>query len=554
MNHRPDPDEILLDASNLPELDTQQFEGRLEKPIAQTNFRLLCGFFLLVLLVFLGRLFHLQVLRGEAYATRAENNTLRHWPIFAERGTIFDRYGKELVWNEPAGRRYLTENGFAHLLGYVSFPLENEIRAGYYPKEMIGRDGIERSFNDVLHGESGVKIEEVDVRGNLRSDYLLQPPAKGQDVWLSIDARLQAKLYQIITQLIAEGRFTAGSGIVMDIATGELLAMTNSPEYDPNLLSAGADREEINQALNNPLHPFLNRAIVGLYAPGSAIKPIIALAALNEGIVRPEKKILSTGALTVANPFDPGRPSIFRDWKAHGWVDLKEAIAVSSNVYFYSIGGGAGDQMGLGAKRIKEYAELFGLGQTTGLNLIQEKSGLIPTPEWKATVFNNEPWRIGDTYNISVGQYGWQVTPLQLVRATAAIASDGRLIQPTALAARPETPPRQTFIPIPAEHFSVVKEGMRLAVTAGTARGLYLPYVNVAAKTGTAEIGVDKANTNSFIMGFWPSEAPRYVFGVVLEGGKAGNLIGGVFVMRQFFDWLAGNAPEYFPSKNPTSG
>lgn len=549
MKHFLDPEEVLLDASNLPSFDKQQFEGQIERPIGKKSFHWLGLILFLALLVFFGRALQLQLISGRAFAERSANNILRQTPIFAERGIISDRFGKELAWNDE-GRRYLEEPGFAHVLGYISRPTGIEVRdQNFHPDELIGREGAEKIYNDQLRGRVGLKIEEVDVAGQNHSDYLLESPAPGEDLILSIDARLQAALYRAIAGLVEEGRFAAGAGVVMDVTTGEILALTSIPEYDSNVLAGGVETEKINALLGDEGHPFLNRAVAGLYTPGSIVKPIIAAAALNEKVITPEKQIFSSGQLIVSNPFFPDQPSVFKDWKAHGWVDLRRALAVSSNVYFYAVGGGIPGQRGLGIERIARYADLFGLGRKTGSVFIGEEAGTVPTPEWKRKNFAGADWLLGDTYHTVIGQYGFQVTPLQIVRAAAAIGNGGRLVTPTVLArGADETPTWETIPDVEPEVWTMVREGMRLSVTDGIASGLNLPNVAVAAKTGTAELGAIRELVNAWVTGFFPYDHPRYAFAVVMERGKRDNTIGAIFVMRQVFDWLSQNAPEYFKS------
>lgn len=538
-----DPDEIFLDSSNLPSLDNQQFEGRLERPISKSTFYFLALFFSLIGFIFIGRTAELQLLKGASFAERSANNTLRHLPLFSERGVIYDSREVELAWNNPS-REYTREPGFASLLGYISYPTEADLRsADFNTRELIGKDGVERRFDAKLKGQVGIQIEEVDVLGKVQTSYLLKESLSGEEVRLSIDARLQAKLAELIAQVAAERGFTGGAGVLIDVQTGELLSLVSQPEYDANILTAGTDAAAIKALLTSPDNPFLNRALFGLYTPGSIIKPIIALGALSEKVISPEKQILSTGALTVPNPFFPGQDSVFRDWKAHGLVDLRRALAISSNVYFYEIGGGFGDQPGLGIKRIEDYARKFGLGQTVMLDGEPTAAGLVPNPEWKAANFSGEDWRLGDTYHTAIGQYGFQVTPLQMARAIAAIATNGRLVSPTLLLS-PSESSLSTIALSPAD-FQIVREGMRLSVTEGTAAALNVPFVPVAAKTGTAELGTTKSEVNSWVVGFFPYEAPRYAFAVVMERGREDNLIGAAFVMRSFFDWLNQTAPEY---------
>jgi penicillin-binding protein 2 len=416
-----------LDARNLPSFNTQQFEGRIERPISKNAFYALGILCVAACLIFLGKIGQLQIMRGPALAARSVNNTLRHIPVFAERGLITDRNGVELAWNTPT-RSYITKSGFGHLLGYVGRPNEKEVSTTeIHPDSLVGRDGAEKHFDRLLQGESGIKIEEVNATGEVLSDYILRPPTTGENLTLSIDSRLQEQFYKAIKEVVDQGIFVAGAAVMMDLKTGELIVMTSAPEYDPNVISTGSDRAAINSYLTNKNQPFLNRVIDGLYTPGSIVKPIMALAALQEGVVTPETKILSTGSISVANPYNPSAPTIFKDWRAQGWVNIREALAVSSDVYFYEVGGGYQNQKGIGIANIDKYAQMFGLGQPTGLDFLTEEAGVIPTPEWKAKVFKNDPWRIGNTYHTAIGQYGYQVTPLQMVRAVSAVATSGKI-------------------------------------------------------------------------------------------------------------------------------
>lgn len=540
-----DPDEILLDASNLPSFDKQQFEGQLERPISKASLYV-AGLGFLAIIVFLaGRVGYLEILRGEAFAARSESNSLRHTPIFAERGIIYDRNGEELAWNAPE-RTYISKPGLAHVLGFVGYPNEDDAsKKDFDHKEVIGREGVERAYNDILDGEKGIKIEEADVTGNIISDHLLKEPQSGESLTLSVDSKLQGKLYELIKDLAIDKDFKAGAGVLMDVETGELLAITSYPEYDPNLVAVGKDQGAIRKYLNDPQSPFLNRAISGIYTPGSIFKTIMAAGALNEKIISPSKIIVSTGKLTIPNPYDPKNPSIFKDWKAHGAVDMRRALAVSSNVYFYVLGGGFAGQEGLGVSRIDKYAKLFGLGAPTGIVLGKEASGVIPTPEWKKENFNGEDWRLGDTYHSSIGQYGFLVTPIQMVRVAAAVANNGRLLTPTVLKNEVLSGANGKDLGLRSEDLQIIKEGMRGSVTEGTAQGLSVPYVRMAAKTGTAELGTAKERVNAWIIGFFPYDKPKYAFAVVMERGHRENVIGGVFITRQLIDWMHINTPEY---------
>jgi penicillin-binding protein 2 len=277
----------------------------------------------------------------------------------------------------------------------------------------------------------------------------------------------------------------------------------------------------------------------------------MAIGALAERIISPEKKILSTGKLEIPNPYNPGNFSVFKDWKAHGYVDMRHAIAVSSNVYFYVIGGGFEDQKGMGIANIDKYTELFGLGKISEIDLPGEQAGVVPSPEWKKDVFSNENWLLGDTYHTAIGQYGFQVTTIQMARAIAAIASDGKLFTPRVVRTNSRNPISYKGIDLPLAYFDVIKDGMRLAVLEGTASALNVPYVHFAGKTGTAELGETKSRVNSWVEGFFPIESPRYAFAIVMERGHVGNTIGASAVARNLFDKMSVDTPEYFSYNHP---
>jgi penicillin-binding protein 2 len=290
----------------------------------------------------------------------------------------------------------------------------------------------------------------------------------------------------------------------------------------------------------------MDRTISGLYTPGSIVKPFLALGALNEGIISPDKKILSTGSISIPNPYFPGQETVFKDWRANGWTDMREAIAVSSDVYFYTIGGGYQGQKGLGISNIEKYVRLFGIGEKTGVDMLDEKGGTVPSIEWKAKNFPGDPWRIGDTYHTAIGQYGFQVTPLEMTRAAGAIANSGTLVTPHFILGDIEKENQKKILDLKKEYFGTVQAGMRLSVTSGTASALNVPYVEAAAKTGTAQVGLAKNKINSWVMGFFPYQHPEYAFVIMMEAGPTSGGGSATSVMRQLFDWMSLNTPEYF--------
>lgn len=549
-----DPDEIFLDSKNLPNFNEQQFEGRLEKAIPKRSIFVLSLFFIFVTVFFVGKLTILQIIKGEAYFEKSENNILRKEPIIASRGLIYDRNDVLLAWNSwdnkdidrllPPERKYYESPGFSLLLGYVSSPAKDS--SGYYWQDtFIGKDGVEKSYNENLSGLNGVRITETNVKGEIQSHNTLSKPVPGENIKLSIDANIQKKMYESIANMAKNVGFLGGAGIIMDIKTGELLAMTSYPEYDSTILSKGDDRNIINEYFIDKRKVFLNRPLSGLYAPGSIVKPFIGYGALVEEVITPLKQILSNGSISIPNPYFPDKKSIFIDHGSFGYVDMKKAIAVSSDVYFYEVGGGYQDQKGIGISKIDDYTKMFGITQKTGIDLTGEKEGVIPNPEWKKKTFNGEMWRVGDTYNSAIGQYGFQVTPIQMVKATAGIASFGIMPVPHIRHEDASFDSQKIVLPIDNEKMKVVHEGMRMAVTEGTATALNIPNIKVGAKSGTAQVGLGNTNTNSWIVGFFPYDNPRYSFTVLLERGPKEASGNSTRIMREVLDYMSIYTPEY---------
>jgi penicillin-binding protein 2 len=541
------PDEILLDSSNLPNFDTDQFEGRLERPIPRAALFGVGSILVLVLLVFLFQAGKMQIARGEEYYTRSEKNLLRPVPLFAGRGALFDRNGTELAWNTPgedeiSHRTYATSTGFAHVLGYVQYPSKDK-NGFYYQEDFEGVSGMEKSLNTRLQGENGSRLIEVDARGQVVSENIMRSPKPGENVTLSIDSRVQSALYHSIQSIADQVGFAGGAGVIMDVNTGEIIALTSYPEYSPQVMSDRQDTATIKALLGDTRMPFLNRATDGLYVPGSIVKPYMALAALNEGIIDASTVLVTNGSISIPNPYDTTKSTIFRDWKNHGPINMKQAIAVSSDVYFYMVGGGYKDQKGLGIRIIDKYMQMFGFGASTTDSFLLPKSGTIPTPEWKKKTFN-EDWYLGNTYHTSIGQYGFLVTPVQIVRAVSALANGGILLRPTLI--KNSLPVTDSIITIPQKYFQTVREGMRMSAIDGTSKALNVPYVPIAGKSGTAELGVSKDKVNSWITGFFPYDHPRYAFALMLEKGSVHNLIGAAAAMRNQLDWMSVNTPEYF--------
>lgn len=542
------PEDIFLDSSNLPEFNRHQMEGRIEQAITKKNI-LVLGIFFMLLGGFLGfRTFILQIKNGEVYAKQSLNNSLRNDVMFADRGLITDRKGTLIAWNVPnetvgdfSWRKYIEAGGFGNLIGFVKYPAKD--KSGFYYKiDTTGADGVELFYDKMMAGKNGLKIVETDVHGKIQSESTIRPAEEGDKVVLSIDADVQESLYNTLKQTVDTSGFVGGGGIIMDVHTGEVLALVTYPEFSSSVMTDGKDSETINGYFSDKRNPFLDRSISGLYAPGSIIKPFLALAALNEGVIPPDKKIESTGSITVPNPYNPDMPSIFRDWKVHGWTDMREAIAVSSDVYFYAIGGGYLDQKGIGISGINKYTTMFGFGQSVRDSFFSIKNnGIIPSPEWKLKTFNGDPWRLGNTYHTSIGQFGFQVTPVQAVRAISALVTDGHMVDPQIIKKGEEgyvEPVKNVITGVDPKNYTIAKEGMRLAVTDGTMVALKFDEVEIAGKTGTAEVGSVKGYVHSWSTGYFPYENPHYAFALVLEKGPAEYAEGASASMRRVFEWM----------------
>jgi penicillin-binding protein 2 len=296
-------DEILIDSSNLQDFNIDQFEGRIERPIGQRAIFITASIVGLLIVLYLGRAWDLQFLNGTAYAKQAAENQLSEKLIFADRGVIEDTHGKPLAYNtlesstdDFATRTYAAFRGLAHIVGYVK-PPQKDTSGFYYRTSYVGIDGIEKIFDAKLAGENGITLTETDAKGAVVSEAAKVEPTQGATIRLSIDADLNQGLYDAIAARAAASNFQGGSGVVMDIETGEVLALTSYPEYSMQALSEG-DKAALDALMADKRQPFLNRAVSGLYAPGSIVKPFMGVAALTEGVID-ENKTISRPARSV---------------------------------------------------------------------------------------------------------------------------------------------------------------------------------------------------------------------------------------------------------------
>jgi penicillin-binding protein 2 len=429
------------------------------------------------------------------------------------------------------------------VIGYTSPVDEEELgkKTDLLLTDYTGKTGIERQYDDILRGSHGVKYVEVDAKQRPQKTVGEKDPIDGQDLKLTIDSDLQEFVFSVLAERAAknsEGK-VAAAAIVMEVESGEVLALVNYPSFDANSFSQPSRKGETADFLKDDITPLFNRAVSGTYAPGSTIKPFLAAAALQEGIINSRTKIISTGGIQSGSWFFP-------DWKAggHGETDVYKAIAESVNTFFYVVMGGDDESRGLGVEKAKKYLAEFSWGGRTGVDLPAEAKGLLPDPKWKREV-KHEQWYIGDTYHFGIGQGDVLVTPLQVSAATAGIANRGVINRPFMLKSVTKEGREQdkgtdkTRVTINKSHMATVKEAMRKTVTDGSAVRLStLPWA-LAGKTGTAQAsGGD--DTHAWFTSFGPYEEPRLVVTVMLERGGEGDK-DAVPVAEEIWGWLIEN-------------
>ena len=586
------------------------------------------------LLVLAGWYFRLQVLQHDDYVLRSEANRIKLQPVVPGRGLILDRKGRILADNVPAfrldvvrddagdidswlpalsraialtpeelkrfrevyattpsfrpvtlklrvgeeeaaafavdrwrypgvelvsylNRRYPHGELLSHVIGYVSRVDAKDAEAlgeGFSALTHIGKTGLERSYEEALRGTIGFDKIETNVDGRAMGRAGRVPAVPGADLRLSIDLDLQQAMAD------AFGDFD-GSAVAVDPRTGEVLAMVSLPAYDANLFVNGISHADYQALTTSPSRPLFNRNVLGGGPPGSTVKPLIALAGLDSGLRRPETAVFSTGTFHI-----PGQRRGWRD--AHGgagWTNLSKSISASVNYYYYKLA------YEMGIERFDAYMQKYGFGQPTGIDLMGERVGIVPSPEWKATQ-NKEPWYAGETVNAGIGQGYWIATVLQLARGTAAIANGGDL-HPLHLASARRDGYGTPWVPIPhgrstritdsASNLAAVHGGMVATVHGGgtgaaMARGIdYL----IAGKTGTAQKISRRGNSASvnpkslprhlrhqaLFVGYAPADAPTIALAVSVEHGGYGGTTAAPIARKVFDAWLRGQMPEPLP-------
>ncbi|MBI5731803.1 MAG: penicillin-binding protein 2 [Candidatus Magasanikbacteria bacterium] len=433
-----------------------------------------------------------------------------------------------------------TVSSLSHILGYLGklSEEEKEFSADYLPADNIGKTGLEKSYERILRGVYGERAIEVDAGGKERKVVRIKSPQAGKNLVLSLDMNFQKKLEEILKRELRAAGKTRAAAVALDPRNGEILALVSLPAYDNNLFAQGITAEEYQKLLIDSDAPLFSRAWSGQYPSGSTIKPLLAAAALDEGIITKQTTVLSTGGLAVDRWFFP-------DWKAggHGSTNVVKALAESVNTFFYYLGGGYQNFKGLGLEKMILYLKKFGLGNILGVDLPNEAAGFLPTKEWKEST-KGEKWYIGDTYNLSIGQGDLLITPLQLAVATAAIANGGALYRPHLVktvvdpisGSKEEIAPRLLDRQVVPEIFlATIREGMREAIKSGSALSLADLGIKVAGKTGTAEWS-KKHSPHAWFTSFAPFDNPSLVLTILVEEGGEGSGIA-ASVARAFYRW-----------------
>ncbi len=480
---------------------------------------------------------------GDSEVLVLEN--INHETLLVLETKIKDIEGCEIRQNTI--RDYSYGEVFSQILGYTGRINKDEYgdSSGYAINDYIGKIGLEKYYEAYLRGTPGQSKIVKTASGQEKTKEILKEPKAGSNLVLNIDADLQEKVYLALESSIKNVGAKKGAAVAIDPRTGAVLALVSYPSYNDNLFSGGISQENYSKIINDPYQPLFNRVLAAQYPTGSTIKPFEAYGALQEKIIDPKKQINDIGYIEVKSQYNPSVVYRYGGVTPHGWVDMREAIAVSSNIYFYSIGGGYQDQQGLGPARIKKYLELFGWGKKTGIDLPGEFEGFIPTPEWKKANIK-EQWWDGDTYNLSIGQSYLKVTPLQVALAYSVIANGGTIYKPQIVNKITDAlgNVEKSFDPevtassfIDTEDLQVVREGMRDCVkeSYGSAYSLSSLPVSVAAKTGTAEIGRE-GYYNAWIATFAPYENPEIVFVATIEsvnGLRSATLP----VAKEVLDW-----------------
>lgn len=547
-----------------------------------------------IFIIFILKLWDMQIVKGKEYQRTSERNRLRIIDIPAPRGIIYDRNNKPFVKNIPSfdisvvredlpkdaetisklseliglepedirerlerasassfepvklkldvsleevakvearrvdfpglqvdavvSREYIYGQLASHVIGYLGRLTFEQSRDPDFrdvpEKAFIGQWGVEKIYDRILRGSAGKKIIEVDAMGQVVRVVGIQQPVKGKDLKLTIDMKLQAEAEHALGDRV-------GAVVMLDVNSGEILVLASTPSFNPNLFARGISYNEWKRLVNNPQKPFLNRAIQSQYPPGSTFKIVTAIAALEEGIITKDTRVQCDGSIYF------GR--VFRDWKeeGHGSVDLYKAIVESCDVYFYEIG------KKIEIDTLARYASAFGLGKPTGVEFEGEKSGIVPSTEWKLRT-KKEQWYKGETLNTTIGQGYLTATPIQMARLMSALVNGGIFYKPHIL--KDSVPGKYIDYVLDINHDNVelIKEALIGVVSDkdGTGYMARSEIVGIGGKTGTTQVigGVYsqeevpyKYRDHAWFIAFAPEENPQVAVAVFVEHGGHGS-------------------------------
>ncbi len=561
------------------------------------------SFFLLTI-----RLFHLTLVEGKDHRELSEDNRIKTTVIHAPRGIIFDRRGIQLVVNIPAYRINICQHGqnckmefktrddwkkvkdtyppvslepdflreysrpysLAHILGYLNEITAGEINNPFYEYQSyllgdrLGRMGLEQEYEKILRGIDGKELNEVDSRGQVIRTLGKVDPDMGKNLYLTLDADLQQVAYDAMGEYV-------GAVIVSKPKTGEILALVSTPSFNPNKIHEGLTALQYKQLVNSADKPLYNRAISGVYPPGSTFKIIAAAGALESGKMKSSTIVEDTGKLTIGD-------FSFSNWlytqygQTDGRVNMVKGIARSNDIYFYKLG------ENVGVKTIAEWGKTFGIGRKSGIDLFNESEGVMPDPEWRKKV-RNEEWYLGDTYHLAIGQGDLVVTPLQVNLWTATIANGGKLCRPHMLSQKNDIKSARIEcqdLRLKSDTIDIITEGMRRVCFSGSEveySGTAYPFFNftiskevlnksrgetqkkrlpVACKTGTAEIGDPQNRTHAWFTAFAPLKSditknssvsailgePEIAVTVLVEKGGEGSAVAAPVAKKIFEEWF----------------
>ena len=483
-----------------------------------------------------------------------------------EKSILLDTRASEFVgflMQKIPVRDYVEPEVFSHVLGYPGLVSQDDLKTidpqKYESVDFIGKSGVELIYENYLHGTNGENLLEVDAAGKLLNLFGENDPIPGQSLVLNIDKELQEQLYGALES--RGSKKTKAAAVVLNPRNGQVLALLSLPGFDNNLFARGISQGDYNKLLADKSLPMFNRAIAGAYPPGSTVKPMVAAASLQEGVVNPATVIYDGGVLVIPNQYNPAMSYNFYGWKRDGLgsMTVTSAIAQSSDIYFYTAAGGNNPKSlavaGLGAEKLAEYYRKFNLGKPTGIDLPGEKSGLVADPAWKAEYYKADAilskWYLGDTYHMAIGQGDMLATPLQVAEWTCVIANNGIGFKPEVLNKVVDSGSGQVVFRnqpqvlvdkfLSNDNLKIIQEGMRETVLKGSGRQLATLPISAAGKTGTSQFDEsDPSRTHAWFTAYAPYEDPQIVITVLVEAGGEGH-IASVPVVRQVLEWWAKN-------------